>query len=176
MSQTNFHFAWDGAKAAANFRKHGVRFEESMAVFDDPLALTRHDEDHGRAEERWVTLGESDGALLVVVHTLEEADEQNVYLRIISARQSTPDERRQYESGKYRIQEAAMKNEYDFSQAVRGKFYREGAKLIGPVHVATDVVERLAEVAAEKGMSASDLANEILRHAIDEMDVARKAR
>ena len=62
------------------------------------------------------------------------------------------------------------------SQAVRGKFYREGAKLIGPVHVATDVVERLSEVAAEKGMSASDLANEILRRAIAEMDVARKAR
>jgi tryptophanyl-tRNA synthetase len=67
-----------------------------------------------------------------------------------------------------------MKSEYDFSQAVRGKFYREGAKFISPVHVTTDVAARLSELAAEKKMSASDLANEILRRAIAEMDAASK--
>ena len=124
MSNTDFHFAWDTAKAIANFRKHGVRFEESMAVFEDPRA--------------------------------------------------TADERRQYESGKYRIQEAAMKSEYDFSNAERGKFYREGARLIGPVHVAADVVAQLSRVAAVKGITSSDLANEILRRALAEMDAAAK--
>ena len=173
MSQTNFHFVWDSAKAVANFRKHGVRFKDSEAVIGDPLALTRHDDDHGQAEERWITLGEAEGELLVVVHRYDEENEQNVCVRIISARRATPDERRQYESGKYRIQEAAMKSEYDFSQAVRGKFYREGAKFISPVHVATDVVERLSDLAAEKKMSSSDLANEILRRAIAEMDASK---
>ncbi len=146
-----------------------------MGVFEDPLALTRHDDGHGRAEERWVTLGQADGTLLVVVHTLDERDEKNIHVRIISARCPTADERRQYESGKYRIQEAAMKSEYDFSNAERGKFYREGARLIGPVHVATDVAAQLSKVAAMKGVTSSDLANEILRRALAEMDAAAKA-
>jgi len=32
-------FDWDPAKAASNLRKHGVRFEEAMLVFVDPLAF-----------------------------------------------------------------------------------------------------------------------------------------
>ncbi len=42
-----FEFDWDPAKAASNFAEHGVSFEEAMAVFHDPLALSRPDEDHG---------------------------------------------------------------------------------------------------------------------------------
>ena len=30
-----------------------------MAI-EDPLAITRHNIDHARAEERWVTVGEAD--------------------------------------------------------------------------------------------------------------------
>lgn len=30
-------FVWDEAKADANVRKHGVRFEEAATVFFDPL-------------------------------------------------------------------------------------------------------------------------------------------
>jgi uncharacterized DUF497 family protein len=52
-----FEFDWDPAKAESNLAKHGVSFEEAMAVFHDPLALSRPDEDHGANKERWVTLG-----------------------------------------------------------------------------------------------------------------------
>jgi len=31
-------FEWDARKAAANFNKHGVTFEEASSVFFDPLA------------------------------------------------------------------------------------------------------------------------------------------
>jgi uncharacterized protein len=31
-------FDWDPAKAASNISTHGVTFEQSMAVFRDPLA------------------------------------------------------------------------------------------------------------------------------------------
>lgn len=36
-------FVWDGAKAAANARKHRVSFEEASTVFADELAATAAD-------------------------------------------------------------------------------------------------------------------------------------
>jgi uncharacterized DUF497 family protein len=37
-------FEWDSAKAAANFRKHGVSFEEARSVFYDEFAVQFFDE------------------------------------------------------------------------------------------------------------------------------------
>ena len=36
-------FVWDPAKAESNQRKHGVRFEDAVLVFFDPLHLTVQD-------------------------------------------------------------------------------------------------------------------------------------
>ena len=33
-------FEWDKAKARSNIKKHGVSFEDAMAVFRDALART----------------------------------------------------------------------------------------------------------------------------------------
>jgi len=86
-------FEWDSAKAARNLRKHGVSFEEAVSVFYDPLAATGGDPDHSEDEERFVTFGiSSAGRLLVVSHT-----ERGGTIRIISARATTPSERRIYE-------------------------------------------------------------------------------
>jgi uncharacterized DUF497 family protein len=52
-------FAWDGAKADANFAKHGVRFEEAATAFGDPPSSTIADPDHSDDEERFVLLGMS---------------------------------------------------------------------------------------------------------------------
>ena len=83
---------WDPAKARANFTKHGVRFADAVTALEDDSALTIRDlspED----EERWVTMGlDAFGRLLVVVYTW-----RGERVRLISARQATPDERRQYE-------------------------------------------------------------------------------
>ena len=94
----SYHFEWDPAKAVANRQKHGVGFELAATVFRDPLALSRFDEDHSHDEERWITLGQTDNnVLLVVVHTYHEVDEHNAVVRIISARPATKYEQRQYE-------------------------------------------------------------------------------
>jgi uncharacterized protein len=37
-------FEWDKRKARANLRKHGVSFEESASVFENPLAVIFEDE------------------------------------------------------------------------------------------------------------------------------------
>jgi uncharacterized protein len=89
-------FDWDPAKAAVNVLKHSVTFEDAMTVFRDPLA--RSILDHGTGgEERWVTMGEAaTGNLLVVVHTWAEIDADHSIVRIISARQPTRNEVRQY--------------------------------------------------------------------------------
>ena len=88
-------FEWDPAKAAENFAKHGVSFEEAATVFRDTLSQTGQDPDHSVGEERFVTFGVStSGRLLVVAHT-----ERGDTIRIISARPATPGERNIYEEG-----------------------------------------------------------------------------
>jgi len=39
-------FEWDPAKAAGNIRKHGVRFDEAVTVFKDPLAFIKDYEEN----------------------------------------------------------------------------------------------------------------------------------
>ena len=84
-------FEWDPNKDRLNQQKHGVAFADTFAVFEDPNALTRDDEEHG--EERFVTMGmDCLGRILVVVYTWCSND-----IRIISARKGTRSEVRQYE-------------------------------------------------------------------------------
>ncbi len=92
-------FIWNEAKAEANLRKHGIRFEEAALVFDDPFHLTEQDRVEG-GEYRWQTTGQIFGVIIVVVaHTFEPANEADETIRIISARRATPRERKHYENG-----------------------------------------------------------------------------
>jgi uncharacterized DUF497 family protein len=71
----------------------------AATVFRDPLALSRYDADHSEHEERWVMLGQAEnGALLVVVHTAEDLSDNAMRMHLISAREATSHERRQYRS------------------------------------------------------------------------------
>ena len=89
-------FAWDGAKAAENLRKHGVSFEEASTVFADENAMLKHDPDHSQKEDRFILLGFSAMLrLLVVCHACREDD---FVIRIISARKATLNERGRYGS------------------------------------------------------------------------------
>lgn len=91
-------FAWDLIKAASNLAKHGVAFAQAATVFADTLALTVVDEAHSEFEERWFTLGlESQGRLLAVSHTYTATGPASAKVRLISAREATRAERRQYE-------------------------------------------------------------------------------
>jgi uncharacterized DUF497 family protein len=57
-------FEWDDAKARANYRLHGVRFEAARGVFNDLSALDRHDDREDYGEARYVTIGVVAGRLL----------------------------------------------------------------------------------------------------------------
>jgi len=89
-------FQWDVAKAAANVVKHRVSFEEAESVFYDDSALVIGDPEHSLEEERFIIIGFSRLAnLLVVCHCYRETAATNV-IRIISARKATKSESMQY--------------------------------------------------------------------------------
>ena len=88
---------WDTGKARSNLSKHGVSFTQAASVMLDPNALTVYDEAHSDFEERWFTLGmASEGRLLAVAHTYSTTGPTSAVARIISAREATRAERRQY--------------------------------------------------------------------------------
>ena len=90
-------FEWDLEKEKANFKKHGITFEQASYVFADPFALNMHDDEHSHEEDRWVLLGKSlNEVVLVVVHTFKENGGIE-HVRIISARKATKNERQAYE-------------------------------------------------------------------------------
>ncbi|MCI0626827.1 MAG: BrnT family toxin [Acidobacteria bacterium] len=86
-------FEWDPKKAKSNARKHGVTFEEASTVLGDLLALQMPDPDHSLDEERYVVLGRSTRQRILVMSYAERPPRT----RLISARQATREERRQYE-------------------------------------------------------------------------------
>ena len=88
--RNNFEFEWDEEKAAANFRKHGIRFETAVRVFEDPDIKDYYDDYHSRREERYQVIGKVN-QILFVVYT-----ERRDRIRLISARKATKTERRYY--------------------------------------------------------------------------------
>jgi uncharacterized DUF497 family protein len=88
-----FRFDYDPQKAAKNFKKHGVSFEEAITVFSDPLASTLPDDQRSSDKERFITVGiSSRNRLLFVVYTEDVSG-----VRLIGARLATATEKRQYE-------------------------------------------------------------------------------
>jgi uncharacterized DUF497 family protein len=88
-------FEWDRAKATANAKKHKVTFEAAKSVFYDDFAVQFFDEDNSSTEDRFLLLGmSSDARLLLVCHCEREEGE---VIRIISARKATQQEAKFYQ-------------------------------------------------------------------------------
>ena len=58
---------------------------------------------------------------------------------------------------------AEMLDEYDFSNAERGKFYRADARLIPPVRLEPEVLDFLATSAKQRGTTVNQLVNQLLK-------------
>ena len=86
-------YEWDPEKDRTNQAKHGVSFAEASTVFLDPLQVTVVDERHSIGEFRFRTIGYTvTNRLVIVAHT--DRDDR---IRIITAREASARERRQYE-------------------------------------------------------------------------------
>jgi len=88
-------FEWSASKARLNAEHHGVTFDEAATVFRDPLARIFDDPVHSSGEHRELLVGHSRRARLIIVSFAERGGR----VRIISARQTTRRERREYEQG-----------------------------------------------------------------------------
>lgn len=84
---------WDSRKNRTNQTSHGISFEEASGVFFDPLALTVDDPAHSWYELRFISVGKTKTDKLIVVFFTEN----EVEIRIISARKPTRTERLNYE-------------------------------------------------------------------------------
>jgi uncharacterized protein len=93
----NIHFEWHAAKAASNLKKHQVSFADAKTVFYDDFAVQFFDDEHSSEEDRFLMLGMSSTARLLLVCYCER-DEGNV-IRIISARRATQREGALYKGG-----------------------------------------------------------------------------
>ena len=131
-------FEWDENKNRLNLRKHDVRFETAVLVFDDPYAITQRDRTFDD-EERWITVGAiGPGSILLVVHTFREEQTKRLFaLSQLAAPSRTKGEpmRKVTKQQKRDIRAIAAKrdSDSDFSDAPRvldwsgaeiGKFYR----------------------------------------------------
>jgi uncharacterized DUF497 family protein len=83
-------FEWDDDKNDRNFEKHGLRFEDVIIIFRGPTSTELDDRDYD--EDRYITTGFlRTMVVVVVVHT-----DRNGRIRIISAREATRRERKQF--------------------------------------------------------------------------------
>jgi hypothetical protein len=60
-----------------------------------------------------------------------------------------------------------MRREYDFSKAVRGKFYRKDAELRLPIYLDPKLQRKLGRLARKKGKDVSEMVNQLLRKDIE---------
>jgi hypothetical protein len=161
-------FNWDPAKAAENAAKHSVAFEEAMTVFRDPLARSILDPESPPGEERLRHLGrdahwKSGGRCAHLGRPRCRPQRRSHHLGApADPKRSSPISR----------EPAAMKDEYDFSKAERGRFHRPEAVLTPPVHLDPEVLAFLTSRAEARGVSLSELVNALLKKDIELIEAA----
>jgi len=89
-------FEWNKKKNQLNKKKHGLSFEIASFAFQDSFLLSVPDNRHSYHEERWQSLGLIHEILIYVAHTVEEDENGEEIIRIISARAATSAETKRY--------------------------------------------------------------------------------
>ena len=152
-----------------NIKKHNISFKKASYIFTDPFALSTFDDTHSEREDRWVLLGKAkDEVILVVIHTFREK-KGTEYIRIISARKATRTERQVYQENTSFRKVSEMKEEYDFTNAEQGKFYRPIEELELPIYLDEEVKEFFVNFLKNKedDISLNDVINSILKQNIE---------
>lgn len=92
-------FDWDPKKRDMNLEKHGVDFCDATAVFEDRFARPLADRvDPATGELRLRLVGHTKDYRLLVIAFVERVDDLGAeVIRLISAREALPHERKAYE-------------------------------------------------------------------------------
>jgi len=87
-------FEWDEGNLTKNGEKHEVSASECEQIFFNHPLVAAHDEKHSGQEKQFLALGQTDsGWPLFSVFTI-----RNDLIRVISAREMSRKERKEYES------------------------------------------------------------------------------
>ena len=84
-------YSYDPAKKKSNLIKHGLDFDEAKRVIESGNTVTFEDNRYDYDEPRFITLGNLDGSIVVIVTT--ETDSE---IRIISMRKADKNEQKIY--------------------------------------------------------------------------------
>ncbi|WP_423679755.1 BrnT family toxin [Undibacterium sp. WLHG33] len=84
-------YSYDPAKKKSNLTKHGLDFDEAKRVIESGNTVTFEDNRYDYDEPRFITLGNLDGSIVVIVTT--ESDSE---IRIISMRKADKNEQKIY--------------------------------------------------------------------------------
>lgn len=63
-----------------------------------------------------------------------------------------------------------MRREYDFSKAVRGRFYRKGAELRLPIYLEPKLQSKIERIARKKGKDVGEMVNQWLRKDVKSLE------
>jgi hypothetical protein len=84
-------YSYDPAKKKSNLIKHGLDFDEAKRVIESGNTVTFEDNRYEYDEPRFITLGNLNGSIVVIVTT--ESDSE---IRIISMRKAEKNEQKIY--------------------------------------------------------------------------------
>lgn len=60
-----------------------------------------------------------------------------------------------------------MKREYDFSKAMRGKFYRKEAELRLPIYLDAKLQDQLEQITRKKGKELGAVVNQLVKKEVE---------
>jgi hypothetical protein len=66
-----------------------------------------------------------------------------------------------------------MRDEYDFSEAEQGKFYRSEAAHLMPIYLEPEVLSYFSNRAISKGVDLNDMINELLKNDIASIEAGK---
>jgi uncharacterized DUF497 family protein len=80
-------FTWRPEKAKRNLKKHGVSFETAKEVFSDPHVVITEDCETD-SETRYHAIGFAGGEILLLVVYVDNSNDEQEILHIVSARKA----------------------------------------------------------------------------------------
>jgi len=83
-------FEWHDQKRRTNLSRHGIDFEDAIAIWDGPVLEVPSPQLH-HGEERFLAVGQCEGRIIAVVFTW-----RGKVRRLISARAARKNERENY--------------------------------------------------------------------------------
>ncbi len=92
MTLHGIHFEWDSDKEFLVANKHGISFSEACSVFADVNEVTFEDNRFDDGEQRFITIGMSNQARLLVVSWTQ----RDVRYRLITAIKAEKKHERHY--------------------------------------------------------------------------------